>query len=121
MNDQDAAFEALNQAWDALYDSLPGRWHIGKPFYAQARAAWLVTAWGPQPGRNKAQQAVIGTGDTAVAALRDLDDRLRGVPRSKGGRMDELRRRLRFRYVGGASNGRASTSGDDARATSSGG
>ena len=111
MNNQHAAFEALNQAWDALYDSLPGRWHIGKPFYAPARSAWLVTAWGPLPGRNKVQQAVIGTGDTAVAALRDLDDRLRGVPRSNGGRMDELRRRLRFAYVGGARNGRSSTSG----------
>lgn len=32
------------------------------------------------------------------AALRDLDDRLRGVPKPDGGRLEELRRRLRQAY-----------------------
>ena len=36
------------------------------------------------------------------AALHDLDDRLRGVPKPVGSRMDELRRRLRLAYVDGA-------------------
>jgi hypothetical protein len=46
--------------------------------------------------------SVTGTGEDEAGALRDLDDRLRGVPRPEGGRMDELRRRLRFAYVDGA-------------------
>ncbi len=49
-----------------------------------------------------APQTVTGTGDDATAALRDLDDRLRGVPKPDGSRMDELRRRLRLAYVDGA-------------------
>ena len=103
MTDQHSLSEALNEAWDALYDSLPGRWHIGKPTYAPARAAWSVTAWGPQPGRGRAQQTVTGTGDTAVSALRDLDDRLRRVQTPNGaGPMDELHRQLRMAYVDGA-------------------
>ena len=57
---------------------------------------------GAHPGRGKAPQTVTGTGDDATAALRDLDDRLRGVPKPDGGRMDELRRRLRLAYVDGA-------------------
>jgi hypothetical protein len=45
---------------------------------------------------------VSGTGEDETAALRDLDDRLRGVPQPDGNRMDELRRRLRLAYVDGA-------------------
>jgi hypothetical protein len=41
-------------------------------------------------------------GEDEVAALRDLDDQLRGVPRPDGGRMEELRRRMRLAYVQGA-------------------
>jgi hypothetical protein len=37
-----------------------------------------------------------------VAALRDLDDRLRGVPRPDGGRLGELNRRARQAYFEGA-------------------
>ena len=102
MTDQQLNSEALNEAWDVLYDSLPARWHIGKPSYDPERAPWSVTAWGPQPGRGEARQAVIGTGDTPVAALRDLDDRLRSATKPNGGRMDELRRQLRMAYVDGA-------------------
>jgi hypothetical protein len=45
---------------------------------------------------------VSGTGEDETAALRDLDDRLRGVPKPDGTRLDELRRRLRFAYLDGA-------------------
>ncbi len=45
---------------------------------------------------------VSGTGEDEAAALRDLDDRLRGVPKPNGTRLDELRRRLRLVYVDGA-------------------
>ncbi len=37
-----------------------------------------------------------------AAAVRDLDDQLRGVPRPDGGRMQELNRRLCFAYREGA-------------------
>ncbi|MCU0483243.1 MAG: hypothetical protein MUC54_03075 [Chloroflexi bacterium] len=43
-----------------------------------------------------------GTGVDGVAALRDLDDRLRGVPKPSGTRLEELARRLRPVYVEGA-------------------
>lgn len=102
MNDHHLNPEALNDAWDVLYDSLPARWHIGKPSHDPERAPWSVTAWGPQPGRGKARQAVTGTGDTAVAALRDLDDRLRSVSEPNGDRMDDLPWQLRMAYVDGA-------------------
>jgi hypothetical protein len=45
---------------------------------------------------------VSGHGQDEIAALRDLDDRLRGVPKPDGGRMDEIRRRVRLAYVSGA-------------------
>ena len=45
---------------------------------------------------------VSGTGEDEAAAQRDLDERLRGVPKPDGTRLDELRRRLRFAYVDGA-------------------
>ena len=41
-------------------------------------------------------------GDDEVAALRDLDERLRGVPKPDGTRIEELRARLRLAYVDGA-------------------
>lgn len=47
-------------------------------------------------------QYVSGTGEDEVAALRDLDDRLRGIPKPDGTRLDAMRRRLRFAYVEGA-------------------
>ena len=45
---------------------------------------------------------VSGTGVDEIAALRDLDNRLRGVPKPNGTQLDELRRRLRLAYVDGA-------------------
>ena len=64
---------------------------------------------------------VMGTGEDELAALRDLDDQLRGVPRPDGGRMDELRRRLRLAYLDGAEDwtraerGRGMTAEETAR------
>jgi hypothetical protein len=63
---------------------------------------YSVTARGPHPGRGKIPQSVSGTGEDETAAVRDLGDRLRGVPKPDGGRMDVLRRRLRLAYVEGA-------------------
>jgi hypothetical protein len=71
-------------AWDAVHE------------------AYSVTARGPHPGRGKAPVTVSGTGEDETAALSDLDDRLRGVPKPDGTRLDELRRRLRHAYVDGA-------------------
>ena len=96
MTDQHRIADALNEAWDALYDSLPGRWHIGKPTYDARLAGWSVSAWGPKPGRGEAKQTVTGTGATEVAALRDLDTRLRGLPKPNRDRVEELRRQLRM-------------------------
>jgi hypothetical protein len=89
-------------AWDAVHEALPARWHVGPVTYDPGRHAFSVTARGPHPGRGKAPVTVSGTGEDEAAALRDLDDRLRGVPKPDGTRLDELRRRLRFAYVDGA-------------------
>jgi hypothetical protein len=88
--------------WSAVHDALPARWEVGPVTFDPGRPAWIVTARGPHPGRGKAPVTVSGTGPDDVAALRDLDDRLRGVPKPDGTRMDQLRRRLRLAYVEGA-------------------
>jgi hypothetical protein len=89
-------------AWDAVHEALPARWHVGPVTFDPGVPAFSVTARGPHPGRGKAPQTVSGTGEDEAAALRDLDDRLRGVPKPNGTQLDELRRRLRFAYVDGA-------------------
>jgi hypothetical protein len=43
-----------------------------------------------------------------TAALRDLDDRIRGVPQPNGSRMAERERRIRLAYLDGAEECRAS-------------
>lgn len=89
-------------AWDAVREALPARWQLGPPTYDPDRQLWQVTARGPHPGRGKYPEIVAGGGEDETAALRDLDDRIRGVPRPDGGRMDALRRRLRLAYIQGA-------------------
>lgn len=90
-------------AWDAAHEALPAGWKLGPPTYSPADHAWSVSAVnGGSTGRGKLPHAVTGTGENEIAALRDLDDRLRGVPQPDGGQMDRLRRRLRLAYVGGA-------------------
>jgi hypothetical protein len=102
VKDQDLSQEALSTAWDALYDSLPARWHIRMPSYDGGRAAWSVTASGPGLAGSDASQSVTGTGDSEAAALRDLDSRLRGLPRPQAARIGELRHQLRVAFVDGA-------------------
>lgn len=108
----------LAEAWDAVHEALPARWCVGQPSYDPGilradgyRGAWSVTARGPHPGRGKVPQTVTGTGIDAAAALRALDDRLRGVPQPDGSRMDALRRRLRLAYVEGAEEWTAANAG----------
>ena len=60
---------------------------------------WSVTARAAHPRRRKVPQTVSGTGADETAALRDLDDRLGGVPKPDGTRLDQLRRRLRLASV----------------------
>jgi hypothetical protein len=95
--------DAREAAWFAVHEALPARWTLGPASYYADRNAWVVTAVGPHPGRGKLPQSVSGTGAHEVAALPDLDDRLRGVrlPHDAG-RMDDLRRRLRLAYIEGA-------------------
>ena len=78
-------------AWDAVHEALPARWHVGPPTFDPGvvrpdglMGAFTVTARGPHPGRGKTPQTVTGTGDDETAALRELDERLRGVPQPKG-------------------------------------
>jgi len=66
------------------------------------RGTWSVTARGPHPGRGKAPRTVTGAGDNEAAALEDLGDRLTGVAKPDGNQLEELRRRLRRAYLGGA-------------------
>jgi hypothetical protein len=102
MNDRHAPSEAINNAWDALFDAVPARWHVGRPSFDPERGAWVVTAWGPSRGRSRTPQSVSGMGEDEAAALRDLNDRLPRVPEPNGRRIEELRRRLRKAYVDGA-------------------
>jgi hypothetical protein len=57
--------------------------------------AFRVTARGPHPGCGRLPETVTGTGENETAALRDLDDRLRGREDS-GGYLDALRQRVRL-------------------------
>jgi hypothetical protein len=92
--------EAREAAWEAVHEALPARWQVGPTSPHPHTGQWSVTAIGPHPGRGKHPQTVTGTGEDETAALRDLDDRLRGVPKPDGGRMDEMRRRMRLAYPG---------------------
>jgi hypothetical protein len=61
-----------------------------------------VAARGPGPGLGQGRRDGLRDWRGEAAALRDLDDRLRGVPKPNGTRFYELRRRLRLAYVDGA-------------------
>lgn len=89
-------------AWSAVHDALPARWQVGPALYSPQTGGWSVSARGPHPGRGRAPQTVTGTGADELAALRDLDAPLRGVPQPDGSRMEELNRRLRAAFLAGA-------------------
>lgn len=110
--------DALEDAWDAVHEALPARWCVGRPSFDPGvvrpdgyRGAWSVTARGPHPGRGKIPHTVTGTGPDESVALRDLVDRLTGLPKPDGNRMDELRRRSRLAYVDGAESWSIETNG----------
>ena len=79
----------------------PACWHVGPVTYDPGVPAFSVTARGRHPGRGKMPQTVAGTGEDEIAALHDLDARLRGREDS-GGYLDALRQRVRLAYVSGA-------------------
>src|SRR3954447_17500067 len=95
MNDRETA-------WDAVHEALPAGWTVGPPTYDPGVPGWSVTARSVAYSRRKPPQTVRGTGDSETAALRALDDRLRGVPQPNGSRMAELERRIRRAYLDGA-------------------
>jgi hypothetical protein len=95
------SFMDREEAWDAVHEALPARWAVGLPSQHPSSMTWSITARGPHPGRGKHPQTVTGSGEDETAALRDLDDRLRGSAMPVG-RMDDLRARLRLAYVAGA-------------------
>ena len=99
--------DAREKAWSSLWKALPARWTLGPVVYDPGRFAFSVTARGPHPGRGKVPVAVSGTGEDETAALRDLDDRLRGRE-DFGGYLDALRQRVRLAYVQGAERARTS-------------
>ena len=61
-----------------------------------------MTAWGQSAGTGDPPGSVTGIGDSQMAALRDLDQRLRCVGRPSRSRLEEFRHQLRMAYVDGA-------------------
>jgi hypothetical protein len=92
-------------AWDAVHEALPARWRVGPVTFDPGVPAFSVTARGLHPGRGKAPVTVSGTGEHEAAALCDLNDRLRGVPKPDGTAQKALMRRLRVAWVQGAEEG----------------
>jgi hypothetical protein len=71
-------------AWDAVHDALLAGWTVRPPTYDPGVRGWSVTARSIACRRLKPPQTVTGRGVDEKAALRDLDDRLRGVPQPNG-------------------------------------
>jgi len=93
-------------AWFAVHDALPPGWRVGPATYGRGRHLWSVTARGSHPGRGKAPVTVIGSGEDELAAVGDLDARLRGAPRpgEDAARREALNRRLRLAFYQGATD-----------------
>ena len=89
-------------AWDAVHEALPAGWTVGPPTYDPGVPGWSVTARSVAISRLKPPLTVSGIGVDETYALRDLDDRLRGVPQPNGSRMAERERRIRLAYIEGA-------------------
>src|SRR3954468_22233738 len=90
------------EAWDAVHEALPAGWRVGPVTYSPAIPGYSVSAVSGGYSRTKRPQTVQGTGDTEAAALRSLDDRLRGVPQPNGSEMAAREQRIRLAYVEGA-------------------
>src|SRR3954451_15082584 len=75
-------------AWDAVHEALPAGWRVGPVTYSPAIPGYSVSALSGGYSRTKRPHTVQGTGDTETAALRALDDRLRGVPQPNGSEME---------------------------------
>ena len=109
-----------DDAWDAVHEALPAGWTVGPPTFDPGVPGWSVTARTGDYSRIKRPQTVTGTGEdeVEVAALRALDDRLRGVPQPQGSRMAERERRIRLANLEGAEEwsremtGRGQTEGE---------
>ena len=89
-------------AWDAVHEALPAGWTVGPPTFDPGVPGWSVTARTVAASRLKRPQTVTATGVDETAALRDLNERIRGVPQPHGSRMAERERRLRLAYLEGA-------------------
>ena len=89
-------------AWDAVHEALPAGWTVGPPTFDPASPAGPSRPARWPPAASRRPQTVTGTGVDETAALRNLDDRLRGVPQPNGSRMAERERRIRLAYLEGA-------------------
>src|SRR4051794_9602808 len=96
-------------AWDAVHEALPAGWTAdlrpGRTGMVRHSARSVAYSRGKPP------QTVTGTGVDETAALRTLDDRLRGVPQPDGSRMAERERRFRLAYMTGPSRGHREKAG----------
>ena len=90
----------VDLAWEAVYDALPTTWYIGPIAYPRQDACSVI-ARGPNEGRGRRRQSVRGSGNSLVAALHDLEQRLLGLADTEAQR-EELIRRMRLAYVEGA-------------------
>ena len=97
--------------WDDVHEALPAGWRVGPVTYSPAIPGYSVSAWSAGDSRARRPQTVTGTGVDETAALRALDDRLRGVPQPNGSRMAERERRIRRAHVQDAEAWSRETSG----------
>lgn len=95
--------DAREAAWGNVHEALPAGWRVGPAAIGDPLlGTWSVTALQRAHGRLAVAITVTGTGPDEVAALRDLDGQLRGIPKPDGTALDAMRRRLRLAYLEGA-------------------
>lgn len=92
----------LEAAWDPLWEAMPARWTVGRPSFDPGARAWLISAVPPDRGRAKIPASLSGRGNDEVAAIRDLDARLRGERTDGPRKLGELRATMRMAYLAGA-------------------
>lgn len=90
------------EAWDSLHSALPGRWTLGRANHNAELGAWTISAVAPDRGRGKLPTSVTGLGPNELAAVNDLDARLRGEWTDSPRKARKLRARLRLAYLQGA-------------------